>query len=48
MSISDGRTLDNVDFGRQIRGHFQTDFLLANGRLHPSFHDVLHQVQIGV
>jgi hypothetical protein len=34
------KSLDDVDFGREIAGHFKTNFLLANGRLCPDFHDV--------
>lgn len=30
--------LDEVDFGRQVRRHFEADFLLANFRLGPGLH----------
>jgi hypothetical protein len=38
---------DEVDLGREIRGNFEADFLLAYSGLGPSFHDVLHQERRG-
>jgi hypothetical protein len=32
--------LDDVDFGWQIAGHFEANFLLANLRLVPDFHNI--------
>jgi hypothetical protein len=37
-------TLDDVDLGRQVRRHFEADFLLANGGLGPGLHDVFLQL----
>ena len=31
--------LDDVDFGRQVARNFETNFLLADGRLGPNLHD---------
>ena len=33
------RGLDDVDLSRQVRRHFETDFLFANGGLGPGLHD---------
>lgn len=33
---------NDVDLGGEIAGHLQTDFLLANFRLGPRLHGVLH------
>ena len=33
------RRLDDVDFGRQVARNFETNFLLADGRLGPDLHD---------
>ena len=39
--------LDDVDFGRQVARHFETDFLLAHGRLGPDLHDsFLHNAKL--
>jgi len=34
------RRLDDVDFSRKVRGHFEADFLLADGGLGPDLHRV--------
>jgi hypothetical protein len=34
------KSLDEIDFGREVAGDFETNFLLANGRLRPDFHVV--------
>jgi hypothetical protein len=35
--------LDDVDFGRQVARHFETDFLLADFRLRPDLHECFLQ-----
>jgi len=37
--------LDDVDVGRQVRRHFEADFLFAHGGLGPGLHDDVLQRQ---
>jgi hypothetical protein len=39
LSVSRDVNLDDVDFGRQVARDFETNFLLADGRLGPDLHD---------
>ncbi len=40
--------LDDVDLSREVRGNLETDFLLANRRLHPGLHIVFLLMALGV
>jgi hypothetical protein len=42
LRIHDQPILDEVDLSRKIRGNFEANFLLTNGRLRPGLHGVLH------
>ena len=39
QNLNQIRRLDNVDLSRQVRRHFEADFLFANGGLGPGLHD---------
>jgi hypothetical protein len=41
LGRSAGNRLDDVDFGWEVAGDFETNFLLTNLRLAPNFHGIL-------